>query len=61
MKSLKVIILSIIGLFFLGLTFFIDWIFIIGAILIVYLNQKEIIKNKNNKKKKKNILKNSKP
>jgi hypothetical protein len=40
----KVVIYSIIGLIFLGLTFLVDWIFIAGAVIIVWLNQKELMK-----------------
>jgi len=48
MKSLKVVIFSIIALGFLVLTFLVDWLFIIPAVILMYLNQKELIKNKNN-------------
>jgi len=40
----KVIIYSLIALGFVALTVFVDWIFIIGAIILVYLNQKELMK-----------------
>ena len=40
----KVIIFSIIALGFLALTFLVDWLFIIGAVILVYLNQKELMK-----------------
>jgi len=46
MKSLKVVIFSIIALGFLVLTFLVDWLFIIPAVILMYLNQKELIKNK---------------
>jgi len=46
MINLKVIIFSIIALGFLALTFFVDWIFIIGAVILVFLNQKELMKKK---------------
>lgn len=46
MKSLKVVILSIIALGFLALTFLVDWLFIIGAVIIIYLNQRELMKKK---------------
>ncbi len=42
--NVKVIIYSIIALGFVGLTFFVDWMFIIGAVIIIYLNQKELMK-----------------
>jgi len=38
----KVIIKSIIGLICLALMYFISWWFIIPALLIVWLNQKEL-------------------
>ncbi len=47
--NLKVIIYSIIALGFLAMTFFIDWIFIIGAVVMVFLNQKELMKKNHNK------------
>jgi len=46
MKNPKVVLYSIIALGFLALTFLVDWLFIIGAIILVYLNQKELIKKK---------------
>ena len=49
MKKPKVVIYSIIALGFLALTFLVDWIFIIGAVILMYLNQKELFKEvKNN-------------
>ena len=42
----KVVLLSMIALGFMALTFFVDWLFIIGAVIIVYINQKEIMKRK---------------
>ena len=39
-----VVIRSIIALGFLALTFLLDWLFIIGAVVLVYLNQKELMK-----------------
>ena len=40
----KVILYSIIGLIFLGLSFFVNWMFIAGAALVVWLNQRELMK-----------------
>ena len=40
----KVVIYSFSGLIFLGLMFFIDWLFIIPAVIMMWLNQKEIMK-----------------
>ncbi len=43
----KVVIYSIIALGFLALTFLVDWLFIIGAVFFMFLNQKELMgKNK---------------
>jgi len=44
MKNPKVVLFSIIALGFLVLTFLVDWIFIIGAVILMYLNQKELTK-----------------
>ena len=46
MKNLKVVIFSIIALGFLALTFLVDWIFIIGAVILMVLNQRELMKKK---------------
>jgi len=46
MKNIKVVIYSILALGFLALTFLVDWIFIIGAAILMYLNQKELFKKK---------------
>jgi len=42
----KVIIYSIIAIGFLALVFLVDWIFIIGAVVMIYLNQRELMKNR---------------
>jgi len=42
----KVIVYSIIAIIFLILTFIVDWIFIIGAVIMIILNQKELMKTK---------------
>ena len=42
----KVVILSLIALGFIALTFFVDWIFIIGAVIIMLINQRELMKKK---------------
>jgi len=44
LKNPKVVIYSIIALFCLILTFLIDWLFIIPAAILMYLNQKELMK-----------------
>lgn len=46
--NLKVVIFSIIALGFLILTFTVNWIFIIGAVVLMILNQKELIKRDKN-------------
>ena len=46
MKNLKVVIYSILALGFLVLTFLVDWIFIIGAVVLMLLNQKELMGKK---------------
>jgi hypothetical protein len=42
----KVVAYSLIALGFLVLTYFVDWIFIVGAVVMIYLNQKELMKKK---------------
>ncbi len=44
--NLKVTIFSIIALGFLALTFLVNWMFIIGAVILMILNQKELIRKK---------------
>lgn len=45
-KNPKVVIFSLIALVFLYLTFAVDWLFIIGAVILMILNQKELMKKK---------------
>jgi hypothetical protein len=40
----KIVLYTLIGLVFMALTFLVDWIFIAGAALMVYLNQRELMK-----------------
>ncbi len=42
----KVVILSLIALGFIALTFLVDWIFIIGAVIIMIINQRELLRKK---------------
>ncbi|MFH1607626.1 MAG: hypothetical protein ABIA78_00670 [archaeon] len=42
----KVVIYSIIALGFLALTFLIDWLFILGAVILMILNQRELMRKK---------------
>jgi hypothetical protein len=44
--NIKVIVYSIIAFGFLALTFFVNWIFIIGAAVMVYLNQRELMRRR---------------
>ncbi|MFB6246138.1 MAG: hypothetical protein ABEI74_00920 [Candidatus Pacearchaeota archaeon] len=45
--NLKVVFLSLVGIAFVILSFAIDWLFIIGAAVVMFINQKEL--NKGNK------------
>jgi len=42
--NIKVIIYSLIAFGFLALTFLVNWMFIIGAVIMVWLNQRELMK-----------------
>ena len=42
--NVKVVIYSIIALGFVALTFLVNWMFILGAVFMIYLNQKELMK-----------------
>jgi len=44
LKNPKVVLFSLIALGFLALTFLVDWLFIMGAVVLLYLNQKELMK-----------------
>lgn len=46
MKNKKVLGYSLLALIFLALTYLVDWAFIIGAVVLMYLNQKELMKKK---------------
>jgi len=46
MKNPKVVLYSILALGFLALTFLVDWLFIIGAVILMFMNQKELMKKK---------------
>ena len=46
MKNPKVVVFSIIALVFLALTFLVDWIFIVGAVILMVLNQRELMKKR---------------
>jgi hypothetical protein len=42
--NLKVIIYSFIALGCIALSFLVDWIFMAGAVLMIWLNQRELVK-----------------
>lgn len=42
----KIVIYSLIAIGFLILSFTLDWLFIIGAVIFMFLNQKELMKKK---------------
>jgi len=46
MKNPKVVIYSMFALGFVVLTFLVDWIFIVGAVILMILNQKELMKKR---------------
>ena len=54
MKNKKVTILSLVALACVILAFVIDWLFLIPAIIIMLINQRELMKNNKNKQKNKN-------
>lgn len=46
MKNTKVIVLSLIALGFIVLSLIVNWLFILGAIVITIINQRELVKKK---------------
>jgi len=42
MANIKVVFLSFVALGFLALTFLVDWLFILGAVIIWIYNQREL-------------------
>ena len=46
MKNPRVVLYSIIALVFLFLTFAVDWLFIIPAVILMILNQRELMRKK---------------
>jgi asparagine N-glycosylation enzyme membrane subunit Stt3 len=52
MANVKVLLLSILGLLFIVLTFVWNPWFIAGAIIIMLINQRELMKNSSKKSKK---------
>jgi len=51
MKNPKVFIFSLIALGFVALAFWVDWLFLIGAVVIMIYNQRELKKQRIKKKK----------
>jgi len=47
--NIKVIIFSLIALGFLALAFYVDWLFIIGAVVLMILNQRELMRGRKRK------------
>ena len=43
--NIRVIVYSLVALGFVVLTFRVDWLFIIGAVIMIWLNQKELMRN----------------
>jgi len=41
--NIRVVIYSIIALVFLAMTFLVDWLFIIPAVILMILNQRELM------------------
>jgi hypothetical protein len=52
MANVKVLLLSILGLLFIVLTFVWNPWFIAGAIIVMLINQRELMKNSSKKSKK---------
>jgi CDP-diglyceride synthetase len=50
--NVKLVVFSLIALVFVALSFFVSWYFLIGAVILVILNQIEINKMKRGTKKK---------
>jgi hypothetical protein len=47
----KIILFSILALAFVALTYLVRWEFIIGAVVFMLLNQRELMKARKNKKR----------
>ena len=58
MKNPKVVLYSLIALVFLVLTFVVHWYFIIPAVILMLLNQKELFKKESKTNKTKGKIKN---
>ena len=49
MKNIKVILLSLLALVFVVLSFLVDWLFLIPAVVIIFINQPELFGSKKKK------------
>ena len=49
MKNPKVVYLSLLALIFVVLAFTVDWLFLIPAVILMLINQRELMKQKRNK------------
>jgi hypothetical protein len=47
--NMKVVIGSLIAFGFVWLSIFVDWIFIVGALIMIYLNQRELMGDRKKK------------
>jgi hypothetical protein len=52
MINIKVLLLSILGIFFIILGFLWSFWFVAGAVIVVLINQRELMKNTSKKSKK---------
>ena len=41
--NIKVVVYSLIALGFVALTVLVDWVFILGAVIMIWLNQRELM------------------
>ena len=44
MRNIKVVVYSLLALGFVALSFTVDWLFIAGAVILMFLSQKELMK-----------------
>ena len=49
LKNKKVVVFSIIALILVYLTFAVNWLFIIPAVILMFLNQRELMKKPHTK------------
>jgi hypothetical protein len=51
----RVLIFSVLGLIFVALAIIVDWLFLIGAVICMLLNQKELFKKQDKTENSKHI------